>query len=101
MKALEAIRELVAMRPEELVIDIECDIDKDSAHDHPNHYEMLCVGICYAKGKVLVIGENACKDPQVRQELGDLFRSVKLVAQNGKFRPRRTLPPSWTNGTIL
>lgn len=37
-----------------LVIDIEVDIEKDTSHDHPNHYDMLCLGICYAKGRVVV-----------------------------------------------
>lgn len=69
----------------ELVVDIEVGIEKDTAFDHPNHYQMLCVGLCYDKGKALVIGEEALKDPLVRLQLEVLLRRSKLIAHNGKF----------------
>jgi uracil-DNA glycosylase family 4 len=68
-----------------LVVDIECNIEKDSAFDHPNHYEMLCVGIAYAKGKVIVIERNALKHEGVKTAMRDLFMCKELGAQNGKF----------------
>jgi len=77
-------RELTA-REGPLVVDIEVDIEKDTAFDHPNHYGMLCVGLGYARGRVLVLAEGVMGSQQVRGRLGDLFRAHRLVAQNGKF----------------
>lgn len=70
---------------EELVVDIETGIDKENSYDHPNHYQMLCVGICYAKGKVVVIGEEPLKDKAVLDLLRRLLVSRRLVEHNGKF----------------
>ena len=81
--ALEAIRQLHDLT-DKLVIDIECGIDKDNSFDHPDRYQMLCVGICYAKGKVAVFGENSLTKP-VYAAFKALFNVKKLIAQNGKF----------------
>jgi DNA polymerase-1 len=43
------------------------------------------VGISYADGKAIVIGEEALKDPGVMAALGDLLRAKRITAQNGKF----------------
>jgi uracil-DNA glycosylase family 4 len=75
----------VAERTNRVVVDIEVDIDKDTSFDHPTRYGMLCVGIGYAKGKVLVLGETAMGSTRVRERLGALLRSVAVGAQNGKF----------------
>lgn len=69
----------------ELVVDIEVGIEKDTAFDHPNHYQMLCIGLCYDKGKALVIGEEALKEPGVRLRMYDLLKRSKLIGHNGKF----------------
>lgn len=82
-RALQAIKQLHGLT-DKLVIDIECGIDKDESFDHPDRYQMLCVGICYAKGKVVVFGENSLT-PAVYQALRVLFNVKKLIAQNGKF----------------
>lgn len=68
-----------------LVIDIEVDIEKDTAFDHPNQYGMLCVGIGYDRSKVLVLAEGVMGSQQVRDRLGSLLRKYRIVAQNGKF----------------
>lgn len=81
---LQALWE-VGQRTDRAVIDIECGIDKDNDYDHPNRYQMLCIGVGYAKGKALVIGENACKSQAVRDTLGALLRRLKVICQNGKF----------------
>lgn len=81
---LQALGEL-ANRTDKVVVDIECGIDKDNDYDHPNRYQMLCIGLGYAKGKALVIGENACKSQAVRTALGDLLRKLKVICHNGKF----------------
>lgn len=68
-----------------LVTDIEVDIEKDTAFDHPNQYGMLCVGIGYDRSKVVVLSEGDMESGAVRDRLGKLFRKFRLVAQNGKF----------------
>jgi len=85
-QALGYLQQLID-RPEleELAVDIEAGIDKENSYDHPNHYQLLCVGICYAKGKVVVIGEEPLLDPRVVELLSTLLRTRKLIEQNGKF----------------
>lgn len=82
--ALACIEE-VSNRTDRVVVDIECGIEKDKSFDHPNRYQMLCVGVGYAKGKVLVVGENAFGFASVRDALRRLFTRVKIIAHNGKF----------------
>jgi DNA polymerase I-like protein with 3'-5' exonuclease and polymerase domains len=68
-----------------LVFDIECGIDKDNDYDHPDRYEMLCIGICYAKGKVVVFGERVMQDKMIIAALAQLLKESLLSAHNGKF----------------
>lgn len=82
--ALQAFEEVTA-RTDRVVVDIETGIDKDNDYDHPNRYQMLCIGLGYAKGKALVIGENACKSQAVRDALAALLRKLKVICHNGKF----------------
>lgn len=70
---------------EHLVVDIETGLDKEVDYDHPNNYDLLCVGIAYAYNSAVVIGEEALKFPTVVDALRKLFRSKKLIAHNGKF----------------
>lgn len=70
---------------EELVIDIEVGFDKDTDFDHPNNYELLCIGVAYGYNKAVVFGENALKFPSVVAALKKLFQSKKLIGHNGKF----------------
>lgn len=82
--AMQACHELMS-RTDKLVLDIEVGIDKDVSFDHPNAYEMLCIGVGYeAKGVVVFYGE-CLKDEASKKALGDLFRAKKLIAHNGKF----------------
>jgi uracil-DNA glycosylase family 4 len=83
-QALAVIGELEALEGP-LVIDIEVGVDKDGSFDHPNNYAMLCVGIAYARGRAVVLGESALKDKGVVDGLRALFRSHRLIAHNGKF----------------
>lgn len=85
-KAVDVIDELL-MRPDlyRLVIDIEVGIEKDTDFDHPERYGFLCIAIGYARGKVIVIGEEALKLPSVIESLQLLLEARKLVAHNGKF----------------
>jgi len=84
-RRLETGDGLVANSDKVLVVDIEVDIEKDTAFDHPNQYGMLCVGIGYDKSKVVVFSESVMGSQQIRDELGDLLRGFRIVAQNGKF----------------
>ncbi len=78
-------RELVDNPERVLVVDIEVDIEKDTAFDHPNHYGMLCVGLGYDRSKVLVLSESVMGEEAVQVRLGELLRNHRVVAQNGKF----------------
>jgi DNA polymerase-1 len=69
----------------ELVVDIEVGIEKDTAFDHPNMYQMLCIGFAWDKGQAGVIGEVALQDLGVRALVGKLLARSKLIAHNGKF----------------
>jgi uracil-DNA glycosylase family 4 len=68
-----------------VVVDIEVGIEKDTAYDHPNEYDLLCVGLAYARGKAVVIGSGALADGRVVDALRSLLRAVKIIAHNGKF----------------
>jgi DNA polymerase-1 len=78
--AFETLQE----RAEHIVIDIEAGIEKDTAFDHPNQYDMLCIGIGYQRSRALVLARSALQ-PDVYDGLGRLLRSKKVICQNGKF----------------
>jgi uracil-DNA glycosylase family 4 len=83
--ALQALSELRRLPGRRVVIDIEAGIEKDVSFDHPNRHTLLCIGIGYQRGKVVVIGETALKDQRVREALTLYLLTHDLVAQNGKF----------------
>jgi uracil-DNA glycosylase family 4 len=68
-----------------LVFDIECGIDKDNDFDHPDRYAMLCIGVCYTKGKVVVFGERVMSNKHVIAAIKKLFLESLLVGHNAKF----------------
>lgn len=70
---------------DKLVIDIEVGVEKDISFGHPNEYDLLSVGIGYAKGKVLVLGEEALKFESVRWALATVLEHKKIICHNGKF----------------
>ena len=84
--AVTALREL-RTKYSDIVVDIECGIEKDSEFDHPDHYQMLCIGFSYASGKAIVIGEQALQRNDVQQALRELFmdETKNWIAHNGKF----------------
>ena len=83
-EALQVISEL-EKREGPIVTDIEVDIEKDTSHDHPNHYGMLCVGIAYARDRAVILAEGVMASEEVRDALRKLFRAKRLVGQNLKF----------------
>lgn len=85
---IEALKTIDALRTQTtgpLALDIEVGIEKDTAFDHPDQYDLLCIGISYAANKAIVLGENAVADKQVLQHLANLLRERGVIAQNGKF----------------
>lgn len=81
-----AVLDLIHKFPKEqpIVVDIETAFDKDETFDHPQNYDLLCVGICYAVGRVIVIDEQSLREPSVLRALGALLRSRNLIMHNGK-----------------
>lgn len=84
-ESLTVLRELEHHTGTDLVIDIETDKEKDVDYDHPNNYELLCIGLGYARKRVVVIERNALKDARVLEQLGRTLRAKRLIAQNGKY----------------
>jgi uracil-DNA glycosylase family 4 len=84
--AIQALTELLQRTDlEEVAVDIEVDIDKDTGFDHPNQYGLLCVGLAYSKEAAIVLGEEACKDEKVIEALKRVLKGKRIAAQNGKF----------------
>lgn len=82
----DAIRAIVELlKHDELVVDIETAYGKDGTYVQANHYEILCIGICYAPNKVAVLDKAACASPQVRPWIDKLLKRTKFIAHNGKF----------------
>jgi uracil-DNA glycosylase family 4 len=90
-EAVEAINELIGrldtLGQRRLVLDIEVGTEKDTDFNHPDQYQMLCIGVGYEKGKVAVFGEEALKEDKVRRALQDLLEDprARITAHNGKF----------------
>lgn len=74
-------------RAGDVVVDIEVGAEKDEEFVHPDRYQLLCVGLSYARGRAIVIGETALQERGVRDMLRDVLesRGVRTVAHNGKF----------------
>lgn len=70
---------------DKLVVDIEVGIDKDTDFDHPNNFDLLCIGVAYAYNQAIVFGEKALGFQTVLDALRKLFKSKKLIGHNGKF----------------
>lgn len=82
--ALEALRRLESLPVGPIVIDIETGTEKDDSFEHPDQHNLLCIGVAYAKGKVVVFGENALKIEAVQEALGNYLRGHPIIAHNGK-----------------
>jgi DNA polymerase-1 len=81
--AVQAIRELG--KYDEMTIDIEVGIDSETHFGHPEQYKMLCIGISYKPGFVVVFGERACQEDLFIGAFAQLLRAKKWVCHNGKF----------------
>jgi uracil-DNA glycosylase family 4 len=83
--ARRALRELGHRGKQSVVVDIEVGAEKDETFDRPDKLRLLCVGLCYAPGRAIVIGERALWDQRVRAELAWVLEKHRVVAHNGKF----------------
>ena len=83
-EALAALAELQLIEGP-AVVDIESNIEKDVSFEQPARHRLLCVGIGYTEGKVVVIGETACQDEEVRRAMAHYFLTHPVECQNGKF----------------
>lgn len=84
IRAGQAILDLWDM-PGPFSVDIETGIDKDDQDIHADKRPLLCIGVGYETGKVVVFGEKLM-DPNlgVLASLGALFREKQLIMHNGK-----------------
>jgi uracil-DNA glycosylase family 4 len=82
--AAKALKEIIR-NYDEIVVDIEVGIEKDSDWGHAEQYQFLCIGLGYASGRVAVIGEQALRDTRVRELMGQLVSTKPLICHNGKF----------------
>jgi uracil-DNA glycosylase family 4 len=86
--ALACLRALELRDPharDVVVLDIESDIEKDVSFETPLRHKMLCIGLSYEKGKVVVLGETALESDKVRETLLKYLERRKLAGQNMKF----------------
>lgn len=81
--ALVALRRLLAVK--KIVIDIEVASDKDIDDSHPEDYDLLCVGIAYAKGQAVVFGAEVFKDARCVEVFSELLDTVNIIGHNVKF----------------
>lgn len=82
--AIRYLRGLLEDLPDEITIDIECVLDKETSFGHPERHEMLCVGMQADDHSLAVITANALTD-KVWLLLEELLKKVRIIAQNGKF----------------
>jgi len=80
---VKAIRELGQY--DEMAIDIEVGLDSETHFGHPEQYKMLCIGISYKPGYVVVFSEQCCAEDLFIGAFAQLLRDKKWVCHNGKF----------------
>lgn len=68
-----------------ITLDIETAVEKDLTFEQPGRQGLLCEGLGYSKGKVIVVGEQALKDSAVIEALRKFLARRRIRAQNGKF----------------
>jgi uracil-DNA glycosylase family 4 len=81
---IEVIKRLSSLSNDQITIDIETGMDKDETYEHPDQHNLLCIGIGYDLGKVVILGEQSLKNLNVQSALGDYLRSRSITAHNGK-----------------
>lgn len=79
----DAILDLWEM-PGPFSVDIETGFEKDDSDFHADQRPLLCIGVGYEPGKVVVFGKNVMTDSRVMENLALLFREKHLTMHNGK-----------------
>lgn len=84
--AERALTELLeTTRIEEVAIDIEIGVEKDTDLGRPDKYDLLCTGISHRPGAAFVLGEDPMHNGRVLDKLGQVLGEKSIIAQNGKF----------------
>lgn len=78
-----ALRRLLQVK--RIVVDIEAASDKDIDDAHPEDYELLCVGIAYAKRQAVVFGPLVFQDEECNEIFREILRTVNIDGWNLKF----------------
>ena len=68
----------------ELTVDIEVAMEKDISFEHPERYEMLCIGVAFGDSPVVVFAEGALTK-KFWDALAELCKYTEVTAHNGKF----------------
>lgn len=83
--ALEYLYNLVSVDyPQTIVLDIEVNTDKDFSFEHPENFEMLCIGLKFGLDKIKVFTPDALTQ-KVYDYLKILCKDGFVIAHNGKF----------------
>lgn len=82
-EAIQVCKELMRLY-DVMSIDIEVGID-EHMFGHPEQYKMLCIGISYKPGFVVVFGEEACNAERFKREFAALLVAKQWICHNGKF----------------
>ena len=68
----------------DLTIDIEVAMEKDISFEHPDRYDMLCIGAAVDNGVINVFAEDALTD-KFWKVFKEVAEQCSVVAHNGKF----------------
>ena len=78
------INESEKTEPSPLVLDIEVAMEKDINFEHPDRFDMLCIGFKYADKPIIVFTAEALSE-KFYVLLRALANRSKVIAHNGKF----------------
>jgi uracil-DNA glycosylase family 4 len=81
--ALAAIEDLCEMNGP-FAVDIETGFDKDETDAHADQRPLLCIGVGYKPGHVVIFSEEMMRNNVVMAALAKVLRDKPLVMHNGK-----------------
>jgi len=70
--------------PGPFAVDIETGIDKDDIDVHTDQRPLLCIGVGYEEGKVVVFGKSLMQNDDFLFNIAALFHEKPLTMHNGK-----------------
>ena len=83
-EAKEYLIQLLKLPLGVVTVDIETAMEKDLAFEHPERFEMLCVGLKYENQPVIVLAPAALT-PEVYKLMRQVMLRHFVLAHNGKF----------------